>query len=517
MPTAVIIATYRVHCAASEVEALAKAIAWEQTVEVVEAVVSTVIQERLVGKIAEVRIDNGSYLIEIHYNPELASNQLGQLLNLAYGNVSLYRNVRLENLDIPNKLASAIDGPQYGIHGIRDLIGVEQRPLLATAIKPRGETHQNLAAIAGAFALGGGDIIKDDQNLVDEQLDVFKQRVTACAQAVEQACQQTGRYCLYLPHITGSGRDLERRLAFVKAIGLRGVLMCPMVMGLQTAKQAALDYDLIYMAHPALAGSYYRPTQHGMAANILQGLLYRLGGADISIFTSEGGRISTSEETCKSIHHDLIRPLGAVKPSLACPAGGNTLNLIPKTIATYGQDVLILCGGALLAHNPDITTATEIFADTVQTGFKPILHQVPLPCTRLPVTDSSYLLKKTPTGWTDRATAAYKTDQTLPHSNASRTELIGQASEDTTFNLRYFELQPGGNTSLEQHQHTHVVIGVIGQGSLQIGDNVNTLMPHDMAYIPGNTPHQLQNTTDEPFGFYCLVDRRRDKPIPVNG
>ena len=508
-------ATYEVFCSKEELPVIAKAIAWEQTVEVVESVVSDSIRDQLVGKISDIRPGSNAHEIDIQYNPVLASNSLGQLFNLAYGNVSLYRNVRLTKFNIPNSLADTIKGPQFGIDGIRKLTGVFDRPLLSTALKPRGESIEKLASIAHSFALGGGDIIKDDQNLVDEDLEIFKARVYACAKAVEAACQVTGRCCLYLPHITGSGRQLERQLEFIKAIGLQGVLMCPMILGLETAKQAAFDYQLIYMAHPALAGSFYRPTQHGINADILQGLFYRLSGADISIFTSEGGRISTSLQTCQNIQHQLTQPLGKINKTMPCPAGGNTLDLIPRTIQTYGKDVLILCGGALLSHDKNLTTSTKIFANAVRENHTGIQRETTLPKVKKP-NYAAQFLKKTADGWQNRQAIAYKTDQTLSHQNASKVELLGQQNEDIAFSLRYFELQPGGYTSLEQHQHTHTVIGAKGIGELQMGNTLNILKAHDIAYIPGHMAHQLRNHSEQPFGFYCIVDRRRDRPTHIS-
>ena len=49
---------------------------------------------------------------------------------------------------------------------------------------------------------------------------------------------------------------------------------------------------------------------------------------------------------------------------------------------------------------------------------------------------------------------------------ASRQVLIGNRGERVKFHVRYFELEPGGFTSLERHRHSHVVIAfAAGSGS----------------------------------------------------
>ena len=45
-----------------------------------------------------------------------------------------------------------------------------------------------------------------------------------------------------------------------------------------------------------------------------------------------------------------------------------------------------------------------------------------------------------------------------------RTELIGKHGESCAFHVRYFEVGPGGYSTLEKHQHEHVVIPIRGRG-----------------------------------------------------
>ena len=47
-----------------------------------------------------------------------------------------------------------------------------------------------------SFALGGGDIIKDDQNLMGN-FDQFKSRVVACLKALNKAVDKSGKECFY--------------------------------------------------------------------------------------------------------------------------------------------------------------------------------------------------------------------------------------------------------------------------------------------------------------------------------
>ncbi|MEW6297006.1 MAG: cupin domain-containing protein [Thermodesulfobacteriota bacterium] len=97
-----------------------------------------------------------------------------------------------------------------------------------------------------------------------------------------------------------------------------------------------------------------------------------------------------------------------------------------------------------------------------------------------------------------------------------RQVLIGKRAEETSFHLRYFEIAPGGYSSLEKHGHAHVVIAVRGHGKVILGEAAHALRQFDTVYVSPWTPHQFQATGTEPFGFFCIVDAQRDRPVSLS-
>lgn len=100
-------------------------------------------------------------------------------------------------------------------------------------------------------------------------------------------------------------------------------------------------------------------------------------------------------------------------------------------------------------------------------------------------------------------------------AGASRQVLVGMRGERVAFHLRYFELEAGGYTSLERHRHSHVVVGVRGRGAVRVAGQTYVLKPLDAIYIGPEQAHQLRATGRSKFGFFCIVDARRDRPRPV--
>ena len=78
--------------------------------------------------------------------------------------------------------------------------------------------------------------------------------------------------------------------------------------------------------------------------------------------------------------------------------------------------------------------------------------------------------------------------------------------------LRYFEIAPGGWSSLERHHHAHAVMVVRGCGRVLIGNRIVDAGMHDLVRVPSLTWHQFQAAADAPLGFLCMVDCERDVP-----
>lgn len=105
---------------------------------------------------------------------------------------------------------------------------------------------------------------------------------------------------------------------------------------------------------------------------------------------------------------------------------------------------------------------------------------------------------------------AYK-DRPGAFRSVTRRELFPEAN--TQFQTRYFEVAADGFTSFEMHGHEHCVVVVRGVGRVRLGDQWQAVKVGDAVHVPGNTPHQFENTGQEPFGILCMVDRDRDRPI----
>jgi quercetin dioxygenase-like cupin family protein len=103
---------------------------------------------------------------------------------------------------------------------------------------------------------------------------------------------------------------------------------------------------------------------------------------------------------------------------------------------------------------------------------------------------------------------AYKEDGGTHFKAISRQVLLS----DDGAELRYFEIAPGGHSTLERHDHAHSVMVIRGEGKVLVGRAVHALLTNDLVRIPPQTWHQFRATAESPLGFLCMVPAERDKP-----
>ena len=105
---------------------------------------------------------------------------------------------------------------------------------------------------------------------------------------------------------------------------------------------------------------------------------------------------------------------------------------------------------------------------------------------------------------------AYKQDADAPFAAITRQTLF--ASPELGCELRYFEVEPGGHSTLERHLHVHAVMILRGSGHCLVGRRVHAVRAHDLVHIAPMTWHQFRATRGEAIGFLCMVNASRDKP-----
>ncbi len=363
-------ATYQLTCRAGESpEARARAIAFEQTVELPPECVADELVQNVVGEVETLEeTRSGTWLTTIGYPSELVGGNFSQLMNLLYGNISLLSGIRLLEVEWPEDLLARFPGPSFGLAGLRALCGVtKRRPLACVVAKPLGLSSRQLADQVGQMARAGIDIIKDDHSLDDQPAAPFRERVGLCQQAVEEANRSIGGSAVYFPSLGGRGGQLLDNVGFLRETGCRGVVVMPFYLGLDTVAGLASGSGLALLAHPSGSGVLFDPV-HGLAPELYLGQVLRIAGCDAVIYPHVGGRFRMEESAATAISSNLLSDLGRLRPSAPAPGGSIESPAIGDWLELHGPDSVLVVGSSVTCAD-DPSAAAEELVSTVRGAF----------------------------------------------------------------------------------------------------------------------------------------------------
>ena len=132
--------------------------------------------------------------------------------------------------------------------------------MTCSALKPQGLSADRLAALAGRFAEGGIDYVKDDHGLADQAYSPFATRVEAIAAALRGVAPPAGHATRYVPSLSGDLDTMRRQIAISRGAGIDTVMAAPMIAGLANFHRLVREHpDMAFFAHPTLAGAAIAP------------------------------------------------------------------------------------------------------------------------------------------------------------------------------------------------------------------------------------------------------------------
>jgi 2,3-diketo-5-methylthiopentyl-1-phosphate enolase len=312
--------------------------------------------------------------ITIAYPDLNFSRDLPALLVTTFGKLSMDGKIKLLDLAPSADFLSAFPGPKFGLQGIRDLLGVHDRPLVMSIFKSViGQDLTNLREQFLQQALGGVDLIKDDEILFENPLTPLEQRVEACMSAAREAEQITGQKLLYFTNLTGSTFQLKANAKRAIAAGANGFLFNVLAYGFDALAELAADPDINVpiAAHPAMAGALYPAAHHGIAAPLLLGKLMRIAGADLSLFPSPYGSVVMPRAENLAVMEALLDPSLPQKSVFPVPSAGIHPGLVPLIMNDFGPEVVVNAGGGVHGHPGGSAAGGRAFrqaVDAVRSG-----------------------------------------------------------------------------------------------------------------------------------------------------
>ncbi|MCM3341273.1 2,3-diketo-5-methylthiopentyl-1-phosphate enolase [Paenibacillus sp. MER TA 81-3] len=307
--------------------------------------------------------------ISIAYPDINFSHDIPALLVTIFGKLSMDGRIKLIDVTWSDDFKQAFPGPKFGMEGVRKLVDVHDRPLLMSIFKSViGHDLNTLREQFYQQALGGVNLIKDDEILFENPLTPIDKRIQVCMEAAQEAEQHTGKKLLYAVNLTGPTFSLRDQALRAIEAGANALLFNVLSYGYDVLHALSQDRDITVpiAAHPALAGAYCSSPHHGISAALVLGKFMRLAGADLVLFPSPYGSVTMPKEETQAIREALTTAEIGVASSFPVPSAGIHPGIVPLIIRDFGTDVVVNAGGGVHGHPLGTAAGGRAFVQAIE-------------------------------------------------------------------------------------------------------------------------------------------------------
>ena len=259
--------------------------------------------------------------------------------------------IRLMDIDFPESFLKDFQGPQFGVSGLREMLGVYNRPLLLGVIKPNvGLSPEPFAELAYQAWLGGLDIAKDDEQLGDVDWSPLEERSRRLGAMRRRAEAETGEKKIYLCNITDEVDRLVELHDIAVGNGANALMLNGMTTGYSAVRMLRKHARVPLVSHFDFMAPFTQLPWFGVRERVFA-KLQRLVGFDALVYPGFDRRMKASREDVLATADACLKPMGAFPPILPVPAGSQWAGSLQPLLETLGTvDFGIVPGRAVFGH-----------------------------------------------------------------------------------------------------------------------------------------------------------------------
>ncbi len=321
-------------------------------------------------------IEKRHFIVQIAIPSINFEPQIPMLLSTIAGNdVTITHRVKLLDVRLPGPFVKSFKGPKFGISGVREILDVKERPLIVNMIKPCVGIEPRVGAeLFYKVALGGVDVVKDDEVLANTSFSPITARVRAYMEKEKKVFEETGERTLYAVNITDEVDRIKENAYQVIESGGNCLMLNYLPSGISALRMLAEDPSIRIpiLVHLDLSGSFFSSPNSGISAPLVLGKLSRLAGGDIVIYPSPYGKFLFLRESHIRVAHLLRTPFYHLKPVFPAPSGGVHAGNLSPVIRDLGYDCVLGVGGGIHGHKMGATAGAMSVRQAIEASMSEI-------------------------------------------------------------------------------------------------------------------------------------------------
>jgi ribulose-bisphosphate carboxylase large chain len=300
-----------------------------------------------------------------------------QYLSVVAGNLfglGALKKVRLQDVIFPERLMREHNGPRFGIEDSRKILGVFDRPLVGTIVKPKvGLDPAGTAEVAAAAVRGGLDLVKDDETLTDQSFCRLIPRLEAVMSRLDKVEKETGNKAFYAVNVTTGADEILARAEAAVDHGANMVMVDVLTAGFSALEVLSRHVKVPIHVHRTMHGAFTRDKAHGISMLVISKLVRMTGGTNLHTGSYMG---KMARETLENdLSRDALREEWyGMKRVFPVASGGIYPAKVHGNLDGYGVDCIVQAGGGVHGHPDGTTAGAKAMVQAVEAWLK----QIPL-------------------------------------------------------------------------------------------------------------------------------------------
>lgn len=251
------------------------------------------------------QIDYKNHLVWIAFPWRLfdRGGNIQNIMTYIVGNILGMKQIKaLKLLDVwfPPSMLEQYDGPSYTLDDMKKYLGIKNRPVLGTIIKPKmGLTSSEYAEVCYDFWTGGGDFVKNDEPQANQDFCPYDKMVKYVKEAMDKAVKVTGHKKIHSFNVSAADFDtMIERCEMIRNAGFEQGSYAFLIDGLTSGWTAVQTLrrrypDVFIHFHRASHGAFTRPENPiGMSVLVLSKFARLAGASGIHTGTAGVGKMA---------------------------------------------------------------------------------------------------------------------------------------------------------------------------------------------------------------------------------
>lgn len=309
------------------------------------------------------------FSVDIGGIPNILSVVAGNLYGLKE-----VKAVKLMDVNFPEEIVTQFPGPRFGIEGVRKILGTakSRRPHLGTIVKPKiGLNPEQHAQVAYDAAIGGLDLVKDDETLSNQKFNPLEARLVRTMEMMDRAKEETGKKCLYAVNVTHDDVLESGQLAVDN--GANCLMIDVVTNGFPGLMLLRKNFKLPIHVHRTMHGAITRMPHHGIDMLVLSRLVRLAGGDQLHVGCARG---KMEKEGYMDNYHALRMHWFGLETVFPVCSGGVHPGYIESNIKAGGTDMIIQAGGGVHGHPGGTVSGARAMVQAMEAAMQGIPAEV---------------------------------------------------------------------------------------------------------------------------------------------